>query len=213
MKPLYSNWGMVQPKECLQLGEKIDKETLFHFKNNANADDHFKNIIQMQEVADIIGNQPIYHTIYKESECMPWIYVGQCYKGEKINHNPALMPMVYICSQYHADTKEQLEINIQVAKWAAYQEAKRGLIPIAPHLYFTQFMDDSVPQDRYFGMQAGKRLMNQCSTFRVITVENKISEGMATEIDYMTDTLLLTGHRTNFSKLGLETIILSRLER
>lgn len=54
--------------------------------------------------------------------------------------------------------------------------------------------------------------MDQCSTFHVITVENVISEGMAAEIDYMTDTLLLTGQRTKFSQMGLETVILSRLE-
>lgn len=213
MKPLYSDWGTTQPKDCLHPGERIDKETLFHFRNNANADDSFRNMIQMQEVADIIGNQPIFDTIYKENECTPWIYAGQCYAGEKVNRNPALMPMVYICSRYRADTREQLETNIKVAKWAAYQAVKRGQIPIAPHLYFPRFMDDSMPQERYFDMQAGKRLMDQCSTFHIITVENVISEGMAAEIDYMTDTLLLTGQRTNFSQMGLETVILSRLER
>ena len=213
MKPLYGDWKMTLPKDCLQPGELIDKETLFHFRNNANSEDEFAGIIQMQEVADIIGGKPIYDTIYKGNECTPWIYAGQCYAGERINKNPALMPMVYICSRYRADTREQLEINIKVAKWAALEAVANGMIPIAPHLYFPRFMDDSIPEERYFGMQAGQRLMEQCSTFHIVTVDNVISEGMAAEIDYMTDTLLLTGRKTNFSQLGLEKLILNRMER
>ena len=101
MKPLYGDWKTTLPKDCLQPGELIDKEMLFHFKNNANSEDKFAGIIQMEEVADIIGGKPIYDTIYKENECTPWIYAGQCYAGGRINKNPALMPMVYILSLIH----------------------------------------------------------------------------------------------------------------
>lgn len=211
MKPLYGDWQTTMPKDCLQPGEKIDRETLYHFRENAG--NQTTNVIQMSEVADIVGNQPLYDTIYKIDECTPWIYAGQCYAGETINRNPALMPIVYICSRYRADTREQLELNIKVAKWAAYKATRKGQIPIAPHLYFPRFMDDSMPQERYFGMEAGKRLMEQCSTFHIVTVDNEISEGMASEIEYMTGTLLLTGQRTNLTKMSLEELVLNRLER
>ena len=39
-------------------------------------------------------------------------------------------------------------------------------------------MDDSIAEERYFGMEAGKRLMMQCKEFFVVTVDNVISEGM-----------------------------------
>lgn len=88
-----------------------------------------------------------------------------------------------------------------------------GKIPIAPHLYFPRFMDDSIAGERYFGMEAGKRLMMQCKEFLVVTVDNVISEGMNEEIDYMTNKLMMQGKSINFTRLGLEQVILSRLER
>ena len=74
-------------------------------------------------------------------------------------------------------------------------------------------MDDSIAGERYFGMEAGKRLMMQCKEFLVVTVDNVISEGMNEEIDYMTNKLMMQGKSINFTRLGLEHVILSRLER
>ena len=74
-------------------------------------------------------------------------------------------------------------------------------------------MDDSIAEERYFGMEAGKRLMMQCKEFLVVTVDNVISEGMNEEIDYMTNKLMIQGKSINFTRLGLEQVILSRLER
>ena len=89
-----------------------------------------------------------------------------------------------------------------------------GILRLAGHLaYFPRFMDDSIAEERYFGMEAGKRLMMQCKEFLVVTVENVISEGMNEEIDYMTNRLMMQGKSINFTRLGLETVIHSRLER
>ena len=110
-------------------------------------------------------------------------------------------------------SREELEENIMIAKWAANKLVSEGKIPIAPHLYFPRFMDDSIAEERYFGMEAGKRLMMQCKEFLVVTVENVISDGMNEEIDYMTNKLMMQGKSINFTRLGLETVIHSRLER
>ena len=55
--------------------------------------------------------------------------------------------------------------------------------------------------------------MMQCKEFLVVTVDNVISEGMNEEIDYMTNKLMMQGKSINFTRLGLELVILSRLER
>jgi hypothetical protein len=210
MKELYSSFESGSLGNVMKPGETVDREMLFHFKENAG--NRQKNLIQMNEVADIIGKQAIYDTIYKPNDASPWIYMGQCYTGQTENRQVAIMPIVYICSRYRADTKEELRQNIEVAKWAAEQAARKGQIPIAPHLYFPRFMDDSIPQDRYFGMGAGKRLMEQCSTFHIVTVDGIISDGMREEIDYMTGTLMLTGTKTNFTKIVLDTMLTNRME-
>ena len=118
-----------------------------------------------------------------------------------------------ITSTLYGRNREELEENIMIAKWAANKLVSEGKIPIAPHLYFPRFMDDSIAEERYFGMEAGKRLMMQCKEFLVVTVENVISEGMNEEIDYMTNRLMMQGKSINFTRLGLETVIHSRLER
>lgn len=210
-KPLYGDWNTTPRNECLQTGERIDKETLFHFMENSKT--HAPGLIQIDEVADIAGGVPIYDTIYKEHTYAPWIYGGQCEAGNHVNRNPALMPMVYICSQYRANTEEELRQHIEVAKWACRDIAMAGAIPIAPHLYFPRFMDDRMPSERYYGMGAGKRLMEQCSTFCVVTVNGVISEGMEAEIEYLTETLRLEGSSHNLTPSEVQDIMRDRMER
>lgn len=45
---------------------------------------------------------------------------------------------VYICSPYRGDT----ETNIRKAQQYCKQAIKENHIPIAPHLYFPQILDD-----------------------------------------------------------------------
>lgn len=72
------------------------------------------------------------------------------------------MKYVYICSPYRPvgeDPETELRKNIDQAKRACRLAVSRGLIPLAPHLYFTQFLDDNDPQERKFGQQVGKEWM------------------------------------------------------
>ena len=56
-----------------------------------------------------------------------------------------------------------------------------NLLPIAPHVYFTQFLDDSDPCERRMGIVAGMELLEQCSEVWVFGMENP-SAGMKKEI-------------------------------
>lgn len=210
-KPLFADWHTTPAKECLQVGERIDKETFLHFRENSKQPT--KNFIQMDEVADIAGNEPLYDTIFREDAFSPWEYAGQCSAGGITNKNPALMPMIYICSRYRADSREELTKNIEVAKWVCQEVVESGAIPIAPHLYFPRFMDDNNPGERYFGMEAGKRLMEQCVAFHVVIVDGVVSEGMQAEIKYMTEVLRIKGNVQYLTKADVQKIMEDRLER
>lgn len=54
---------------------------------------------------------------------------------------------IFVCSPYRAMSKEpataksQLAANIERAKMACRMLAKLGYLPLAPHLYFTQFLE------------------------------------------------------------------------
>jgi hypothetical protein len=86
-------------------------------------------------------------------------------------------PLVYICSPYSGDT----EANVLAARRYSRFAVERGCIPIAPHLLFTQFLDDSVPEERSLGLQFGNVLMGRCRELWVFG--SRVSQGMGAEID------------------------------
>lgn len=85
-------------------------------------------------------------------------------------------PLVYICSPYSGDVLD----NIMKAQKYSRFAAKRGVIPIAPHLLFTQFLDDEQPNERSLGLFFGKVVMDFCKQLWVFGEE--ISPGMMQEI-------------------------------
>lgn len=54
--------------------------------------------------------------------------------------------LIYICSPLRGD----IEKNIQKAQGYCREAVELWLdvIPIAPHVYCTQFLDDTIPQER-----------------------------------------------------------------
>lgn len=88
----------------------------------------------------------------------------------------AFRPIVYICSPYAGDT----ESNIKAAQKYSRFAVGKGYIPIAPHLLFPQFLNDSDPTERKLGLFFGNALMSKCS--EVWVFGERISAGMEAEI-------------------------------
>lgn len=138
MQILFDNWTGRYDDECLMPGDIVEAAMVYNFRENAG--NQTDTMIQMGEVADIVGNLPIYDTIYKENRYSPWKYAGQCYPGELQNRNPALMPMCYICSRYRADTREELEEKYQSGEVGSKQGSQRRkdtdrTAPLLPTIY------------------------------------------------------------------------------
>ena len=87
-------------------------------------------------------------------------------------------PLVYICSPYSGDTKS----NIKAARRYCRYAVNSGYIPIAPHLLFTQFLDDTDPRERELGLFFGNVLMSKC--FEIWVFGSTISPGMEAEIKH-----------------------------
>ncbi len=56
----------------------------------------------------------------------------------------AFRPLVYICSPLSGAVKRNRENARRYCRFAV----ERGAIPLAPHLYFPQFMEDADPAQR-----------------------------------------------------------------
>lgn len=87
------------------------------------------------------------------------------------------MKKVYICSPCRGDYIN----NIANAKKYCREAVMTGVLPIAPHIYFTQFLDDLVPEERETGLAVGLELLKLCDEVWVYGIENP-SEGMSAEI-------------------------------
>lgn len=97
---------------------------------------------------------------------------------------------VFICSPFAPRAKEgkepekiveELQENIFTAQGACVYALSKGFIPCAPHLYFTQFMDDTDPEIREFGQELGLEWLEQCAELWIIG--RRISAGMKKEIE------------------------------
>ena len=88
---------------------------------------------------------------------------------------------IYICSPCRGD----MERNITKAQGYCREavELFPDVVPIAPHVYCTQFMDDTNPKERVLGMELGIALLDICSEIWVYGIDNP-SEGMKAEIEY-----------------------------
>ena len=65
------------------------------------------------------------------------------------------MNRVIIESPFSASNGRTLTQNIQYARLCALDCVRRGEAPYASHLIMTQFLDDSVPEERRLGMEVG----------------------------------------------------------
>lgn len=71
-------------------------------------------------------------------------------------------------------------VNIVNARRYCKFAADTGHNPFAPHLFYTQFLDDSQPHERKLGMQLGMIMLTKCAEMWVFG--EVISPGMEREI-------------------------------
>jgi len=85
-------------------------------------------------------------------------------------------PVVYICSRYSGDTDGNLERARKYCRYAT----DRGVVPLAPHLMFPQFIKED--SERWLAMVMDLELLHRCDEVWVFGIENGVSDGMAEEI-------------------------------
>lgn len=99
-------------------------------------------------------------------------------KEEKVAAKAAAFrPVVYICSPYSGNTERNVENARRYSRFAV----DRHYLPITPHIYFTQFMDDNVPEERNTAIFMNWVLMSKCVELWVFG--ETISSGMKAEIE------------------------------
>lgn len=117
------------------------------------------------------------------------------------------MNNIYICSPLAGN----IEANIANAKRYCAFAIGQGVMPYAPHVYFTQFLDDEVPEERDMGIEAGMKWLALCSEIWVFG--NRISLGMGAELEYAKEHGLVIRHFTDDCKEITSENLIGRAKR
>lgn len=88
------------------------------------------------------------------------------------------MKKIFICSALRGDLKTNITMAEEYCRWAMITH---GVLPIAPHVYFTRFLDDDSPDERELGIRAGLELLRDCNElWYLATVSQKEWSGRLT---------------------------------
>jgi hypothetical protein len=86
--------------------------------------------------------------------------------------------MVFICSPYAGDIEHN---TIKAKEYCRYAAMIHDEIPFAPHLLFTQFLDEFLPEEREQGISMGLDVLTYCSELWIFG--NYVSKGMERELE------------------------------
>ena len=83
--------------------------------------------------------------------------------------------LVYIASPLSGNVEQNLDFARQACRYAIEQ----GVNPFAPHLLYTQMLDDSSAEERQLGLDLGNEMLKRCEELWLCG--DRISAGMAGE--------------------------------
>lgn len=86
--------------------------------------------------------------------------------------------VVFICHPLRGDIRG----NIARVREICTLALQAGVIPFAPHLYFTQFLNDELPHQRALGIAYGLEFLRRFDELWV--VGSNLTEGMKGEIQF-----------------------------
>ena len=88
-----------------------------------------------------------------------------------------MMKKIYLCFRAAGEILSDVET---VKRYARFVAVQCGAVPIAPQIYFTKFLDDTVPEESAFGAMAGLLLLSDCDELWYFG--DSVSKGMVREI-------------------------------
>lgn len=93
---------------------------------------------------------------------------------------------VFICSPFRGDVLHNVKKAREYCRFYAKLNGKHSpevIMPVCPHIYFPQFLNDKDEKERELGITLGKELLKECDLVVVYDVEKGVTAGMRAEID------------------------------
>jgi hypothetical protein len=99
-----------------------------------------------------------------------------------------VFPKAYICSPLRAESEEETAENAANAVRYCRFAVNSGYLPICPHVFYPQFLNDSNDRDREIGIIMGLQELYYCREIWIFG--EKITEGMKREIAFAEKTCI-----------------------
>jgi len=156
----------------------VDKINPNHYKTGGiETIDYIQaKLTQEQFKGYLTGNVIKYLSRHQQKNGQEDLLKARWYLNRLLAAKPKEKTFIYVCSPLRGD----VERNIQRAIGYSRYVYGKGGIPMTPHVYFTTFLDDTVPEERAAGIQMGMQLLLRCD--ELWAFGENISEGMAAEI-------------------------------
>lgn len=87
--------------------------------------------------------------------------------------------MIGVIARYADESADGREANLERQREICRQIVCAGDIPIAPALFVSTFLDDSIPAQRTLGLEISGYMLGLCREARVY---GEVSEGMLSDI-------------------------------
>ena len=88
------------------------------------------------------------------------------------------MKQIYIASPLRGDYEKNIKNAVEYCRLAT----EAGVLPLAPHIIFSQWCNDTVPEQREQGLKLGLSLLEHCEELWVMGTQP--SQGMLGEIQF-----------------------------
>jgi hypothetical protein len=86
--------------------------------------------------------------------------------------------LIFVCSPYRDNIYQNTLKAVNYCKYVTMNNH----IPICPHIYFTQFLEDTNNIERKTGIEMGKQLLLLCD--EVWLFGQRVSDGMKSELNF-----------------------------
>lgn len=116
------------------------------------------------------------------------------------------MKKVFICSPYRPtgqNPEAERKRNVERAQTACRLAIDAGYLPLAPHLYFTQMLNDDQLFERFIGMAYGSLWLDEADEMWVIGTD--LSEGMKQELEYARKKNIPVKMKKNLKQMVIKT--------
>ena len=89
-----------------------------------------------------------------------------------------IIKQVYIASPLRGDYEKNIKNAVEYCRLAS----EAGVLPLAPHIIFSQWCNDTVPEQREQGLKLGLSLLAHCEELWVMGTQ--FSQGMQGEVEF-----------------------------